>query len=237
MAKTTSKPVPRKSSGGGGKANVRHSGQQAVRTQYVKPPSTTNYGTRPPVSPPKVARSLPPTTIYGRPAANVAAPAPTAQSAARQVSKQTAAPIVRTPAPVVNRAAALASNIAKQAASQQIHRAATRAVNHPAEVGGGGNTGGGGGYNTGGGGGGNPPTVSPPVVATPTTPTVTTPAPPIVSPTNPNGPTNVRTFTSTGRPGTYGAFQRQRLNRGPRTGLSVTPEMLRRIAAQRIGPT
>ena len=40
-------------------------------------------------------------------------------------------------------------------------------------------------------------------------------------------------FTSTGGGGTYGQFERQRLNRGPRSTTSVTPEMLMRIARQR----
>jgi hypothetical protein len=42
-------------------------------------------------------------------------------------------------------------------------------------------------------------------------------------------------FTSIGGPGSFGSFERKRAVRGPRTGLSVTPEMIRRAAAQRLG--
>ena len=42
-------------------------------------------------------------------------------------------------------------------------------------------------------------------------------------------------MTKTGLGGTYGSFQRERQARGPKTGASVTPEMLRRAAARRLG--
>jgi hypothetical protein len=41
-------------------------------------------------------------------------------------------------------------------------------------------------------------------------------------------------FTTVGNPGAFGSYERKRQNRGPRTGLSVTPEMIRRAAAQRL---
>ncbi|MBA2350095.1 MAG: hypothetical protein H0V81_17610 [Solirubrobacterales bacterium] len=46
-------------------------------------------------------------------------------------------------------------------------------------------------------------------------------------------PQNAGSFTSAGRGGTFGRFQRQRLGRGPRTGTSLTPEMIQRLAQQR----
>jgi hypothetical protein len=159
-------------------------------------------------------------------------------------AKVAAAPIVKTPAPAINQAAVLASNIAKAAAAQQQHNAVARtALNHPAEVASGpsgGNTGGGGyrgGYSSGGVGSGATAITPSAQVTTPTAPVVSAPAPAITSPTTPGAPSNVGSFTSTGGQGTFGQFNRQRLNRGPRTGMSVTPEMLQRIAAQRIGPT
>lgn len=42
-------------------------------------------------------------------------------------------------------------------------------------------------------------------------------------------------FGKVGRGGTFGQEQRRRLARGPVTGLSVTPEMLKRAAARRLG--
>jgi len=103
------------------------------------------------------------------------------------------------------------------------------------------NTGGGtytpGGTNTGTGGGGRIPTA--PIPTAPRTPTAlippggtTTapPAPPITTPTIPTAPTG--SFTTVGG-GTAGRFARQRQNRGPRSGMSMTPELLRRLARER----
>jgi len=45
---------------------------------------------------------------------------------------------------------------------------------------------------------------------------------------------NVGTFTNRGKGGTFGRFQRQRRNRGPRSGTSMTQEMLRRLALERV---
>jgi len=44
-----------------------------------------------------------------------------------------------------------------------------------------------------------------------------------------------QSFTSVGTPGTFGQMDRLRQSRGPTTGLSVTPEMIRRAAASRLG--
>jgi hypothetical protein len=97
---------------------------------------------------------------------------------------------------------------------------------------------GGGGYGSGYGGGissggapgitqvGTPTVVAPPPI------TVAPPAPPTVAPGVSN-PTTTGSWTSRGRGGTYGQYNRQRRMRGPITGLSMTPEMLRRIAMQR----
>lgn len=240
-------PISKKSTGRSQKSSRTYGGQRAVATKYNKPPSTTNVGTRPTAAPPpsESVRTNPSgkqvvanqAKVSPRLVAGPSTPSVTPTTVAR---KAVAAPIVKTPN-VVNRAAAIAQNIAKQAANQQQHIAAVRTnMNHPTEVGGGINLGGGGGGGGGtsvGGGGGTNPTPSTPTVTTPTTPVVSNPAPPVVSPTNPTAPTNVGTFTSRGGPGTYGRFNRQRLNRGPRSGMSITPEMLQRIAAQRIGPT
>jgi len=42
-------------------------------------------------------------------------------------------------------------------------------------------------------------------------------------------------FTTVGSPGTFGQLERRRASRGPKSGLSVTPEMIRRAAATRLG--
>jgi hypothetical protein len=83
------------------------------------------------------------------------------------------------------------------------------------------------------------PPVSRPVAPTPetqapTAPRPVAPTPQVQAPSQGGTPSNVGRFTTVGTPGTFGSFQRQRLNRGPRGGVSVTPELLRRIAAQRI---
>lgn len=51
------------------------------------------------------------------------------------------------------------------------------------------------------------------------------------------GASNVagESFTTVGNPSTFGGYERQRQSRGPRTGMSVTPEMIRRAASQRLG--
>lgn len=86
---------------------------------------------------------------------------------------------------------------------------------------------------TGGGGGGIPtptptptpgPNVPPPVVAPP--------APPVTAPGIPTSP--VDTDVARGRGGTFGMDQRRRRNRGPMNQLSMTPELLQRLAAQRL---
>jgi hypothetical protein len=61
--------------------------------------------------------------------------------------------------------------------------------------------------------------------------------PPAVVAEAPPSQVNVpgETFTSTGGTGTFGQYERQRQNRGPRSSVSMTPEMLRRAAAARMG--
>lgn len=90
---------------------------------------------------------------------------------------------------------------------------------------------------SGGGGNGTPiPTPTPTPVPTPQPPIKPPVKPPVTPPpVTPPRPPGAGTFTNIGVPGTYGRFQRQRRARGPLSGLSLTPEMLRRIAAQRIG--
>lgn len=85
-----------------------------------------------------------------------------------------------------------------------------------------------------------------PVVARPAPPTpeVTapnarpvTPTPQIVTGGNSgagSGGGQFRSFGNSGRGATLGMLQRLRNSRGPRTGLSMTPELLQRLAAQRI---
>ena len=101
--------------------------------------------------------------------------------------------------------------------------------------------GGGGGYsNSGGGGSGSSYTAPPPaVVQSPST--FETPAQ-VQQPSAITGeavgaagaPTGT-SFTSLGNGGTFGMFDRMRNQRQPKTGLSVTPEMLRAAAAARMG--
>ena len=102
--------------------------------------------------------------------------------------------------------------------------------------------GGGGGYPSSGGSsagygggaysGGGMPVTGPAAVTTAPAPQVA-PPPPVTS--GPGAPIAGQSFTKVGSPGTWGSFERQRRNRGPVTGLSITPEMLRRAASQRIG--
>lgn len=76
---------------------------------------------------------------------------------------------------------------------------------------------------------------SPEVVA-PSNP-VTTPAPQIVTGGNSgvgSGGGAFSTIGNSGRGATLGMLQRLRNSRGPRTGMSLTPELLQRLAAQRI---
>ena len=68
------------------------------------------------------------------------------------------------------------------------------------------------------------------MVATPVTPAV----PAVVAPPSATN-TAGGSFTSSGRGMTAGQLERQRQSRGPRTGLSVTPEMLQAIARRRVG--
>lgn len=58
-------------------------------------------------------------------------------------------------------------------------------------------------------------------------------APQITAPTA-GAPSDVGSFSTAGGNGnsTFGMLQRLRQNRGPRTGTSITPELLRRLAAQ-----
>ncbi|MET0785907.1 MAG: hypothetical protein ABWY25_04315, partial [Paenisporosarcina sp.] len=83
--------------------------------------------------------------------------------------------------------------------------------------------------------------VAAPLPVAPATYNQTTAQPaPAISPAvtaNPVGeaPSAVGNFTNaTGAGGTYGQLQRMRQNRGPQTGTSITPEILRRMAQQRI---
>lgn len=92
------------------------------------------------------------------------------------------------------------------------------------------------------GGGTAQPNTTPIIAAPPPVPQINRPAPtaaPMATPqvTAQASGQNVagNSFTSTGNGGgTFGQFQRQRQNRGPQNSGSVTPEMLRRIAAERI---
>lgn len=88
------------------------------------------------------------------------------------------------------------------------------------------------------GGGGSlatPPAVFVPPEAITAPPAVTQP-PAVVAEAAPSE-VNVpgESFTTVGTPGSFGTYERQRFSRGPRTGLSVTPEMIRRAAAARLG--
>lgn len=89
-----------------------------------------------------------------------------------------------------------------------------------------------------GGGGASAPAVAPifvPPEAVTAPPAVVQP-PAVVAEAAPSE-TNVpgESFTTVGAPGSFGAYERRRATRGPRSGLSVTPEMLRRAASQRLG--
>lgn len=61
--------------------------------------------------------------------------------------------------------------------------------------------------------------------------------PPAVVAEAPPSAVNVpgESFTTVGSPGSFGEYERRRTSRGPRTGMSVTPEMIRRAAANRLG--
>lgn len=66
-------------------------------------------------------------------------------------------------------------------------------------------------------------------------PSTTTTAKPAVTGTVKGNPAQaVKSFTKTGNRGTFGQFKRLRNQRSPRSGLSVTPEMLRRQAQARL---
>ena len=80
-----------------------------------------------------------------------------------------------------------------------------------------------------------PPAVYAPPAQMTAPPAVVQP-PAITAAANPSA-TNVagESFTTVGNPGTFGGYERRRQSRGPRTGLSVTPEMIRSAAAQRLG--
>lgn len=95
----------------------------------------------------------------------------------------------------------------------------------------GGRTAGFGGSSGGGMGGGIPsPVVAPPVVAPP----APTTAPPAVNPGTGIGEADNGGMYR-GNPGvTYGQWFRRRNNRGPASGLSITPEMVRALARQRV---
>ena len=94
------------------------------------------------------------------------------------------------------------------------------------------------GYSDGSGGGGG--AVAPAAYQAPavySAPAATVQPPAIVNPAGP-GAGNVagQSFETVGQgEGTYGQEQRRRQARGPMTGLSMTPEMLRRAAGQRLG--
>ena len=80
-----------------------------------------------------------------------------------------------------------------------------------------------------------PPAVFVPPEAITAPPAVT--QPPAVVAEAPPSEVNVpgESFTTVGSPGSFGAYERRRTARGPSTGLSVTPEMIRRAASQRLG--
>ena len=72
-----------------------------------------------------------------------------------------------------------------------------------------------------------PPPAPEPVMAPPA------PPPPPVSVIGGEQNVEGQSFTTAGNGGTYGGFLRERQARGPKTGTSITPEMLMRIARQR----
>lgn len=177
---------------------------------------------------PTVSRSLisPTSTIPARATGKAFGPA---GPIAKVAPKVLGAPITR--APAFNPQKALTAPIAKVTPKAFGPAGPITKTPYTAPQYGGGRTGGGGGYTGGGGVAGpgvtapiNPGVVTPPNVVAP-------PAPPVTAPGVPTAP--VGSWNSTGRGGTFGRFNRQRLNRGPRSGLSMTPEMLRRIAMQR----
>ena len=96
------------------------------------------------------------------------------------------------------------------------------------------------GYSGGGGGSGGGEAPVPSMFASPaavSAPTAMVQPPAIVNPAG-AGANNVagESFETIGQgQGTYGQEQRRRQARGPMTGLSITPEMLRRAAGQRLG--
>ncbi|MET0785596.1 MAG: hypothetical protein ABWY25_02695 [Paenisporosarcina sp.] len=104
-------------------------------------------------------------------------------------------------------------------------------------------SGGGGDYGGGGGGG----SAAPATMSTPIEATVVPPAqiqappaavqPPAVIANAGAGASNTagESFSSIGNPSTFGEYQRRRQSRGPRTGMSITPEMIKRAASQRLG--
>jgi len=231
VKKATSKPVQ--------KSTVVRSGQPAVKTPVKSPVKNP------------VAVVKPPSVMPGQPGVPTGAPVsvmPGQPGVPTGATLKEANPIGYTPAPAVNQAAQIASNIVKAAQAnieRQTAAETARPMTHPAEtISGPGGGGSGSGYSSGGfssggvGSSGSGIGAVPPIpqITTPA-PVVSAPAPSITSPTTGEAPSNVGTFTSLGNNMTAGMFNRQRLNRGPRTGMSVTPEMLRRIAAQRIGPT
>lgn len=87
------------------------------------------------------------------------------------------------------------------------------------------------------GGGGTAPNRTPAPVVQPPTEYTAPPAAQAPSPVSAQAPAAAvsgKTFTSAGR-GSFGAFDRLRNQRSPRSGLSVTPEMLRAAAQARMG--
>jgi hypothetical protein len=237
VAKTSSKTITKRPTGKAPvKTQKRAGGTPSVPTKYNKPKSVAPTAIYKPVTPVKTQRTLPPTAIY-KPQSTLKAGPSTPQITPTMGgggAKKTAAPIVKKaiapvpanvktavapiPSQAQARAAQLASQIAAAARQQQANRGTVGAV-----------------ANTGGGAAtpGTPPVAPPP----PTRPPVTPPTP-VLPPSvgTPGGGTGFNTTARAGV-GTAGQYNRRRLNRGPRTGMSTTPEMLRRIAQQRIGPT
>lgn len=235
--------------------------RQATKTYTKKVPFTTNIGTRPPSVMPgqpgvptggtkvvnKAAALAQPARVTSRispgsPAAKVAAIAKAAATAKRtvgnlgtrlvagpstpQITPTTRQAYVKTPAPTSR-----PTGYVKTAPTSV--RPTRTNMNHPTEFG---RTGGGGRTSSGGGGGTTRPTAVTPSV-TPTTATTATPTPtaPVVKPPVTGNTNPTSGFSSLrGRNVTAGQFNRRRLGRGPIANESLTPEELRRIAAQKV---
>lgn len=221
-------------------------------------PSTTNYGTRPAATSKlaNIAKAVgnvqnaarPPSVMPGQPGVPTASYNSANQNTAHlQAIAQAVKSAQLAKVAQQAKAAQMAQNVAKAAKAQSLAQGINnvrtaqqlargiQGVMQP-----GGNNGGNynGGSSGGGGGGGSvtPTAVTPAVPQTTpaVTPTVAAPAPATTAPSATPPGTTAGTYTSSGRQGTFGRYNRDRTGRGPQTNLSITPEMLQRISAQRI---